>query len=209
MAEPIAFNNKNKDKKRVHLILSSTDFRSDAVRGAIMKELPKPADECTVLFFPSEKATNKDVKSAKFKKWLEGYGFTRANVTVFNKNTPEKYFGLSFDIVYVGGGNTFAMLQTMRDTGFDKEIIRLVNDGALYIGGSAGAHIASKNIEHVQVFDKNEVGLTDFDGLGLFEGILFCHFCEERIPYYEKAKAENKFPVFTLNDDEYIVINDL
>ena len=192
----------------MHLILSSCDFSSPAVRSAIMNELPKPAGECTVLFFPSEKASNKDVKSAKFKKWLEGYGFTRANVTVFNKNTPERYFGLHFDVVYVGGGNTFSMLQTMRDTGFDKEIIRLVKSGALYIGGSAGAHIASANVEHVQVFDRNEAGLTDFDALGLFDGILFCHFCEERKPYYEKAKAEGRYNAFTLTDDEYIIINE-
>lgn len=192
----------------MHLILSSTDFNNETVRAAIMKELPKAAEDCTVLFFPSEKASNKDVKSAKFKKWLETYGFTRANVTVFNKNTPEKYEGLTVDAVYVGGGNTFAMLKTMRETGFDKEIIRLVKDGALYIGGSAGAHIASKNVEHVQVFDENAVGLTDFNGLALFDGILFCHFCEERKPYFEKAKAENGYNVFTLNDDEYIIVNE-
>jgi len=173
-----------------------------------MNELPKPAAECTVLFFPSEKATNKDVKSAKFKKWLEGYGFMRQNVTVFNKNAPERYFGLSFDVVYVGGGNTFAMLKTMRETGFDNEIIRLVNDGALYIGGSAGAHIASKNVEHVQAFDENYVGMTNFNGLGLFDGILICHYSEERRPYFEKAKTENKFRVYALRDDEYIVKNE-
>ena len=189
----------------MHLILSSTDFNSPVVREAIINELPKPVEDCTVLFFPSEKASNKDVKSAKFKKWLEGFGFTRANVTVFNKNTPEKYIGLTVDAVYVGGGNTFAMLKIMRDTGFDRELIRLVENGALYIGGSAGAHIASKNIEHVQVFDSNDVGLTDFSGLGFFDGILFCHFCEERVPYYEKVLAEGKYRAYTLNDDEYLV----
>ena len=188
----------------MHLILSSCDFSSPAVCETIMNGLPNAAEECTVLYFPSEKASNKDVKSAKFKKRLEGYGFTRANVTVFNKNTPEKYFGLDFDVIYVGGGNTFSMLKTMRDTGFDKEIIRNVKNGALYIGGSAGAHIASINIEHVQPFDENEVGLTDFSGLGLFDGIFICHYSEERKPYYEKAVAENKYKVFTLADDEYI-----
>ena len=192
----------------MHLILSSCDFSSAVVCAAIMNELPKAAEDCTVLYFPSEKASNKDVKSAKFKKRLEAYGFTRANVTVFNKNAPEKYFGLDFDVIYVGGGNTFSMLKTMRDTGFDKEIIRNVRNGALYIGGSAGAHIASKNVEHVQAFDENEVGLCDFSGLGLFDGIFICHYCEERKPYFEKAKCENKYRVFTLSDDEYITVNE-
>lgn len=189
----------------MHLILSSCDFSSPAVRSAIMNELPKPAEDCTVLYFPSEKASNKDVKSSKFKKWLEQYGFTRANVTVFNKNNPEKYAGISVDVIYVGGGNTFSMLQTMRETGFDKEIVRCVNDGALYIGGSAGAHIASKNIEHVQQFDSNDAGVTDFSGLGFFDGIIFCHYSDERKPYFEKALKENKFSVYALTDDEYII----
>ena len=187
------------------LILSSCDFSSPAVREAIMNNLPKPAEECTVLYFPSEKASNKDVKSSKFKKRMETFGFTRANVTVFNKNTPEKYKDLSVDIIYVGGGNTFSMLQTMRDTGFDKEIIRCVKSGALYIGGSAGAHIASQNTEHVQQFDSNDIGITDFSGLGLFDGILFCHYCDERKPFYEKALAENRYRVFALKDDDYII----
>jgi peptidase E len=192
----------------MHLILSSCDFGSPAVCAAIMKELPRAAEECTVLYFPSDKASNKDVKSSKFKKRLEGYGFTRANVTVFNKNAPEKYFGADYDVVYVGGGNTFAMLKTMRDTGFDSEIIRCVRNGALYIGGSAGAHIASRDVEHVEAFDVNEAGLSDYSGLGLFDGIFICHYCEERRPYYEKALEENRFRVFTLADDEYITLNE-
>lgn len=48
------------------------------------------------------------------------------------------------------------------------------------IGGSAGAHVASKDIEHVLAFDENLVGLTDFRGMGLFDGILFCHADETR-----------------------------
>ena len=191
----------------MHLVLSSCDFESEKVRAAIFGELPKAVEDCTVLYFPSEKASNKDVKGSKFKKRLEGFGFTRGNVTVFNKNTPEKHRGIEVDVVYVGGGNTFSMLKTLRETRFDSEIVRLVENGALYIGGSAGAHIASKDVEHVQVFDKNEVEMTDFSALGLFDGILFCHFCEERKPYYEKALAEQKFNVFTLADDEYIIVN--
>lgn len=189
----------------MHLILSSCDFNSPAVCEAIIRELPKPVGECTVLYFPSEKASNKDVKGPKFKKRLEAYGFSRANVTVFNKSTPEKYRDIFADVIYVGGGNTFSMIKTMRETGIDREIIRNVENGALYIGGSAGAHIASKNIEHVQPFDSNDVGICDFSGLGLFDGIFICHYCEERKPYYEKALAEKKYKVYTLKDDDYII----
>lgn len=49
-------------------------------------------------------------------------------------------------------------------------------------------------------------GITDFDALGLFDGILFCHYSEARRPYYEKAVAEGRYAVHALTDDDTIVI---
>lgn len=104
--------------------------------------------------------------------------------------------------------NTFSQLARLRACGFDREVIRYVRQGVTYIGGCAGAHIATKNVEHVLPFDSNTAGITDFDALGLFNGILFCHYTEERRPYYEKALAEGRYAVYALTDDDALVIND-
>lgn len=85
-------------------------------------------------------------------------------------------------------------------------MIRYARRGVTYIGGCAGAHIATKNVEHVLPFDSNTAGITDFDALGLFDGILFCHYSEARRPYYEKAVAEGRYAVHALTDDDTIVI---
>lgn len=63
-------------------------------------------------------------------------------------------------------------------------------------------------MEHVLPFDSNTAGVTDFDALDLFNGILFCHYTEERRPYYEKALAEGRYAVYALTDDDALVIND-
>ena len=50
------------------------------------------------------------------------------------------------DIIFVGGGNTFYLLQELRRSGADKIVAQEVNKGKLYIGESAGAVIACSGI---------------------------------------------------------------
>ena len=58
-----------------------------------------------------------------------------------------------------------------------EELIREgVRNGACYIGASAGAHIAGLDVKAATHFDKNRVGMTDFTGLGLFDGVAFPHY---------------------------------
>lgn len=52
-----------------------------------------------------------------------------------------------------------------------KDIIRYVNLAVVYIGGSAGFHIASESIKHIEKYGDNNVEMTDLKGLGLFDGV--------------------------------------
>ena len=49
--------------------------------------------------------------------------------------------------------------------------------------------------------------MTDFNGLGLFDGILVCHYTSNRKPLYDKLQADGKYKVFALTDDDYLVID--
>lgn len=75
------------------------------------------------------------------------------------------------DYIYVSGGNTFFLLQEMKKKGADKIIIDQVNAGKLYIGESAGAMVASKNVNYASAMDsvKKALELKDFDSLGLVD----------------------------------------
>ena len=111
-------------------------------------------------------------------------------------------------MIYISGGNTFGTTKLIRGSGFDKAIINYVQNGVAYIGGSAGAHIATADIAHVEKYDKDTFGLNDFTGLGLFDGILICHYTEDRKSDFEALKALNKHRVISLSDKQSIVIKD-
>ena len=112
-------------------------------------------------------------------------------------------------MIYIGGGNTFATMYKLKKTGFIEEIRNyVINKNVIYIGGSCGAHIITKNIEHVENFDDNYVNLKDYRGLGLLDGIIIPHYDKSRQSIYEGLIEKKKYKVYTLTNDDSIVIND-
>jgi hypothetical protein len=46
--------------------------------------------------------------------------------------------------------------------------------------------------------------------MGIFDGIIFCHYNESREDFYKKALKENKYNVYKITDAEIIMItNDI
>lgn len=124
----------------------------------------------------------------------------RENHILFSKD----YEGQSFhrmvgaDYVYVSEGNTFFLMDYMRGKNVDgsrnefvQYVQRLVwDEGATYIGSSAGAIIASDTIEPAKDFDSNFVGMTQFGALGLMKGTILPHFDKEQLAKYYESLSE-------------------
>ncbi|MBQ8836759.1 MAG: Type 1 glutamine amidotransferase-like domain-containing protein [Clostridia bacterium] len=189
------------------LILSSCDFRNENSKRVILENLPKPINECKLLFIPNEKATLDAIKSGKYHNRMTEFGFSKENVTVFNYYAPKDFCGLDIDVIYVSGGNTLKTLHRIRNSVFDKELVRYVKSGVTYIGGSAGAHIVTQDVSHVSTYDPAPEGMSDYHGLGLLDGILICHYSESRKELYDKLVSEGK-KVYVLTDDESLVIDE-
>lgn len=187
------------------LILSSCDFRNEESQKVIMDNLPYPIDKCKLLFIPNEKATAGAILGSIYYDRMQEFGFKKENVYVFDHNNPDKFRNLDIDVLYISGGNTFGTLDKIRKCGFDKDIINYVKSGVVYIGGSAGAHIASKDIEHVIKYDDNNVEMTDFRGLGLFDGVLICHYTYIRKNDYDKLCKTSEHKAYYLTDSDSIV----
>ena len=187
------------------LILSSCDFRNEKSQKVIMNNLPYPIDKCKLLFIPNEKATKEAISGDVYYDRMQEFGFAKENVYVFDHNNPDKFRNLDIDVLYISGGNTFATLDKIRKCGFDKDIIDYVKSGVVYIGGSAGAHIASKDIEHVTKYDDNNVEMTDFKGLGLFDGVLVCHYTYLRKVDFDNLLVTSKYKAYYLTDSDSIV----
>ena len=193
------------------LILSSCDFINDNSRKVINDNVDVANSK--VLFIPNEKATKELINSDKYYKRLYKDGFTENNIYIFDEENANQFINLDIDVIYVGGGNTFATLKKIKDCGFDKYIINYINNGVIYIGGSCGAHIVTKNIEHLLDLDNNYCNLDDYKGLGLLDGIIIPHFNEvdyepeKRMDLYNKLITENKYKVYTLTNSESIIVN--
>ncbi len=198
------------------LILSSSDFINDCSKQVIMDNIDKELSDSKVLFIPNEKATKEKIESDKYYDRLYRDGFTnRANIYIFDETEVDEFRNLDIDLIYISGGNTFATLDKIRKCGFDKDIINYIKDGVTYIGGSCGAHIVTKNIEHLLELDDNYLNIKDYDALGLFDGIIIPHYNEEeynpelRKRVYDRLVNENKYNVYALtNADSLVVLND-
>lgn len=118
-----------------------------------------------------------------------------------------------FDVVWVGGGNTYYLRWIAKQSGFDKAIKELCcRTGVVYGGDSAGAIVAGPTIDHFQSADTPEdAPEIALEGFGLADIVV--------IPHYDHAKyasvmadAEKKlineaYNTVPLNDDEAVVIN--
>jgi dipeptidase E len=69
------------------------------------------------------------------------------------------------EAVFMGGGNTYALLMRLRRSGLLAAIRRRVRAGMPYVGASAGSNVAAPTI--LTTNDWNVVGLARFDALGL------------------------------------------
>ncbi len=75
-----------------------------------------------------------------------------------------------YSAVYIGGGNTFALLAELQKSGFDRHLQGFIRLGKPVYGGSAGAIVLGRDIRTAEHFDRNDIGLLDMQGLDLAEG---------------------------------------
>ncbi|QHK18527.1 type 1 glutamine amidotransferase-like domain-containing protein [Pseudarthrobacter psychrotolerans] len=88
--------------------------------------------------------------------------------TTLNGHSTEEL--ADFDILFIGGGNTFDLLEHVMLHGFAEPVRRFIASGGSFYGGSAGAILASDDIGIAEAYDDNKTGLTILEGLGLTPG---------------------------------------
>jgi dipeptidase E len=73
----------------------------------------------------------------------------------------------SAELLFVGGGNTFRLLDHVRRNGFIDAVGQFVDAGGDYYGGSAGALLALSDVSLALHRDENDLDLSDLSALGL------------------------------------------
>lgn len=114
------------------------------------------------------------------------------------------------DGIWVGGGNTFYLLQEARRSGLLAVVTELVRDhGVLYGGTSAGSILATASIEIAGIGedgDVNAVGITDLSALGVIDGSIQVHY---EPSLHDAVLAEARFPgpLYLVPDGGAIVVD--
>ncbi len=127
----------------------------------------------TVTFIPTASIPEK----IKFyvgsgKKALEKLGLTIDELEISKATSTEIADKLQQnDYIYISGGNTFFLLQELRRSKADKQIIDQINSGKLYIGESAGSMIMSPDITYATSMDDHTKAkdLHDHSALNMVE----------------------------------------
>lgn len=112
-----------------------------------------------------------------------------------------------FDAVYIGGGNTFALLAELRKSRFEHHLREYARRGKAIYGGSAGAAVLGRDIRTVNYLDRNEVGLLETTGLDLAEGhAIWVHYQPQDDSLIEAYVRQYQQPVLALSERSGIVI---
>ena len=117
------------------------------------------------------------------------------------------------DIIFVGGGNTFFLIQELRRSGADQILIREVEKGKLYIGESAGSIISCPDIGYCAEMDSPEKApdLIDYSGLNLVDFYIVPHIGNEEMgEAAEKAVEKYSFELElkAITDEQVILVEE-
>jgi dipeptidase E len=142
---------------------------------------------------------------------LNRVGIATKNISLFNLDRKiRKEDTANINLIYVCGGNTFLYLDSIRKTGFDKEIKRLVKKGIGYFGISAGSMVTGLNIESAnwKHADRNIIKLKNLNALNLVPFVMSVHLDKSNIETVKKSTSKANYPVFAITDRQAILVRD-
>lgn len=194
------------------LLLTSAGLANEKIGQAFLDLVGMPARQIRILMlgFPKTRQEREYVEEAKQE--LIDLGLRESNVVVFsiNKRRLPDYEFLDFDAVYVCGGNTFYILNILREIKFLQKIKQMMKRGAVYVGVSAGSIIAGPNIEIAgwgKEGDRNENHLKNLEALDFTEITIFPHYHKELEKEVNEFRKKFKMNVLPLTDEQALLIN--
>lgn len=131
------------------------------------------------------------------------------DVTTWVSLTDHKPSELAeFELLFVGGGNTFNLLHHVRTHGFIEPSRDFVQSGGAYYGGSAGAVLACDTIAIADGHDPNEPQLTDYSALGLIRNVsILPHYDPTQLESAQAWAARNSAQVLGVPSESGLVID--
>jgi dipeptidase E len=110
-----------------------------------------------------------------------------------------------FDAIYIGGGNTFALLNYVKKRGLNEKFIEYIDNGGIIYGGSAGAIIFGKDIRTVE--EENNEDYQYHSGMNLFNDYsIICHYEENLDSKIFETLNKIKTPILALPENAGLIL---
>lgn len=190
------------------LLLSSLRF---LISGQLPPVLGKPLNQFRVSHvITASKGVNDLAYLERNRGYLHENRFDVEELDLDGKKESELLDILSRkELVYVEGGNTFYLLKSIRESGFENVIRKLLPKGLVYMGGSAGSYVACPTIETSTWKNKHgRCGVTDFTAMNLVPFLLFVHYGPEHKALLQEKIPLASHPVKILTDEQALLVSD-
>ena len=180
--------------------------------GKIIKNEGGELTRKRAIFIPTagDPYENKDFVEAD-KIALQKYGIEVTDLDLRNKTEEEVNESLAMaDILLVAGGDTFYLMEKLKEGGADRAIKNFISRGGIYIGSSAGSIVCCPTIEGAEKFDNPKLApnLENFNGMDIFNEVVIPHTHKEK--YFERVEETTEkltskgFKVHHLTDDDVL-----
>ncbi len=112
------------------------------------------------------------------------------------------------DIIWLAGGVPGYLRYWLKRCEIDKNLKKILDNKNVWLmASSAGAMVLGKSLDVGEwFFTDEEIGASDFEGLGLVDFDIFPHYEEEMLEEIKKNHKRNK--LYLLKNGEEIIIRD-
>ena len=137
---------------------------------------------------------------------VEDLEISKASYEVIEKSLSDA------DFIFVGGGNTFFLLQELKRTGTDQLIIRHITKGKPYLSTSAGSCILSDNIiaDGIESPDAAPALNGDFSALSIIDFYIYPHYGHDYSETSDKqilSQYYDKLNVKPISDKQAVTVD--
>lgn len=196
----------------MRLFLSSIGF-DEYVAEELDRMVPKKRADvsiCAVVNAKKYKTKEEFEESvAKNTRWITDLGYSK--IRYIDLDDYEKA-DLECDVLYIFGGNTFYLWEAIKRNAFDKELKRLLDQGQIIVGQSAGTIIFCPSIEiagmDVQP-DDNFLGMKkeEMKALGVVEYAILPHYEDAFEQDVIKMRKKVDYDICALKNGQTILVD--
>lgn len=148
---------------------------------------------------------------------LEALGFTPTRILASDATSADNFAQTlsQVDVVYLAGGNSFALLAALHGNGSGRALVEAVRAGLPYIGMSAGSVVAGSDLDPIVLLDDPHVApeLDSYEGMAMVPHVVVPH-ADGKLPDYPSSIFEridreygSRFPLLLLDDDEALLVS--